>query len=107
MKSTLLAIALLLSNAIFSQEAADFVPNQLIIKISPAYYNQGNIQLANRSFGIAALDQLGALNQLSKMESIGQHSKTQTFLLTFSAPVNYMLQLQSGTYSKVYKVVRK
>ncbi len=87
MKSKILLIILFLSNIVFSQINEEFVSNHLIIKIKSTEYNAGNIQLAATSFGIPVLDNLNTLHTISKIESIGQHVKTQTFLLIFNQSI--------------------
>src|SRR5688572_5233243 len=83
MRNKLLAIILLYSTVAFSQSAADFVSNQLIIKIKESRYSNTGVQLENRSFGLPLLDNLGLQHPISKITPIGQHVKTQTFLLVF------------------------
>lgn len=88
MKNQLLLIVLFLSNLSFSQNAEEFAANQLIIKISEPYYDQAGVRLSNRSLGLTALDNLGMQYGVSKIQPIGQHAKTHTFLIEFSGPVN-------------------
>ena len=94
MKNKLLIIILLLSNILFSQNNEEFVVNNLIIKINTTAYNDGDIQLKSNSFGIPALDNLSSLLHVVKIEPIGQHVKTQTFLLTFDQPITIQQVIQ-------------
>lgn len=87
MKNNILAFVMVFSGIAFCQNNTDFVPHNLIIQLSPEAYNTAHIQLEQHSFGIPVLDGLGVSLGISKIESIGQHSKTQTFLLVFNQQV--------------------
>lgn len=105
MKNKLLLFVLLLSNFLFSQGNADFIPNHLIVKIKTADYDANTIQLASKLFGIAALDDLNSLHQVTAIEPIGQHTKTQTFLLVFNQSIAIQEVMQQYRQTNVLDYV--
>lgn len=82
MKIRILLIVLVLCNLSWAQ-TAEFVPGEILLKIKETAYHSARIDLKRNKFGIAALDKLGNTYRISKIEPIGQHAKTQAFLLVF------------------------
>ncbi len=94
MKNFLLIITLFISQGAISQVNQDFMNNQLIIKINSEHYRDNKIDLTNKILGISELDNLNILMNVSKIEAIGQHTKTHTFLIVFNSSVNVLELLQ-------------
>lgn len=94
MKNFLIIILLVISQVAISQANQDFKNNHLIIKINAEHYLDSKIDLTNKILGMSALDNLNILMNVSKIEAIGQHAKTHTFLIVFTSSVNVLELLQ-------------
>jgi thermitase len=88
MKKIIFILTAFLSNVVFSQVNEEFVKNHLIVKINSENFNPTTIDLLHHSFGNSNLDNLNASLNVSKIESIGQFTKTRTFLIVFNDDVN-------------------
>lgn len=88
MRKTITLLFLALAVCSFAQETARYVENNLIVKLTGAEYEQATIDLKQRSFGIPALDHLNLEIGISKVEQIGQHKFTRTFLIEFQNPID-------------------
>ncbi len=105
MKNQFLTIVLFFSAIVFSQNNEEFAPNHILLKINDANYSSNRIDLTTYSFGIPVLDNLNQSLAVSKIEPIGQHAKTQTFLIVFNAPVNIPEVLQDYQNTNVLDYV--
>lgn len=84
-----------LLNVTFAQNVGRFIDNNLVIKIKERAYLQSNINIADGKFGIPVLDNLNSELHLIRIESIGQHAKTRTFLLVFQNPLDFNKTINS------------
>lgn len=86
MKKVLSLLALCITTVVFSQTNEEYVNNHIIVKIKPENYNSNTIDFIHRSFGIQTIDNLNTSLNVSKIEAIGQHTKTRTFVIVFNEP---------------------
>ena len=89
MKSVITLLLFGLLNVTFAQNVDRFIDNNLVIKIKERAYLQSDINIVEGKFGIPVLDNLNAELQLTRIESIGQHPKTRTFLLVFQNALDF------------------
>lgn len=82
MKKFILFLIVIATNS-FGQTQSETVRNQIIIKINNANYNEKTIHLDKRTFGITELDRVNQTNSIQRIEPIGKHQTTKTFLITF------------------------
>lgn len=68
----------------FGQTQPETIKNQIIIKINNAHYNERSVHIDKKVFGITELDKVNQTNSIQKIEPIGKHQTTKTFLITFS-----------------------
>lgn len=105
MKNQFLAIVLFFSAVVFSQSNEEFAPNHILLKINDANYSSNRIDLTTKSFGIPVLDNLNQSLAISKIEPIGKHAKTQTFLIVFNSDVDIPNVLQNYRNTNVLDFV--
>jgi thermitase len=83
---TLLLVAI--GHTLCAQNTQRFVSNHLLIKIKPEYYDASKIDLQQHRSGVSSLEILGNQYGMTRMEQIGQHKITRTFLLEFSQAID-------------------
>lgn len=88
MKTIFTFLAVVVSYYGHSQIQTKFVNNHLLVKVKAEQYDQAAIDLPKNKFGIAKLDQLNDQHGIDRIEQIGQHALTRTFLLVYKNQVN-------------------
>lgn len=88
MKKLLTLILFAMFSIVFSQNGALKMQNQIIIKLKNIDLNESSISFSNKKFGIQSLDNLNLIQDIQKIEPIGDFKITKTFVLIFNENKN-------------------
>ena len=92
MKAFLMSVLLLTLSGISAQN--NFLNDQLVVKLTEFGYEQAEIDLEKKRFGIPEMEKLNNELGLQSILQIGQHKITMTFLLTFESEIDVELVIK-------------
>lgn len=93
MKNLIIALFLVF-NLVGAQNNQNYIKNQLIVKLKESAFQLDKIDFEKKSLGNSSLDKLNATVGLESIQSIGNYSRTRSFLLIFTDGVDANLELK-------------
>lgn len=93
MKNLIIALFLVFST-VEAQNEQNYIKNQLIVKLKESAFYPNKIDFEKKSFGNSSLDKLNVTVGLQSIQSIGNYTKTRSFLLIFNDGVDANLELK-------------
>lgn len=93
MKNLIITI-LLVFNVVEAQNEQNYIKNRLIVKLKETAFNVDKIDFEKKSLGNSSLDKLNATVGIKSIQSIGNYSRTRSFLLVFNDDVDVNLEIK-------------